>query len=81
MSDLVDRITDVLRRDGWTCEYHEPVNGPGECSQCDDAHRRTAERVAEALNLREERIHADDPLYEPGQRRWVSPWTAVEGKP
>jgi hypothetical protein len=49
MSVLIDRITDVLRRDGWTCEYHEPVSGPGECSQCDDAHRRTAQRVAELL--------------------------------
>lgn len=53
---LVDRITEVLQQDGWTCEYHEPVSGPGECSQCDDAHRRTAERVVAELNLTEEAL-------------------------
>ena len=31
------------------CEYHEPVNGLGECPQCDDSHRYTAAAVIREL--------------------------------
>ncbi|AID58873.1 hypothetical protein PBI_GAIA_54 [Mycobacterium phage Gaia] len=46
-----DGITEVLRREGWTCEYHEPVGHAGECSQCDGSHRRTADTIVETLGL------------------------------
>lgn len=43
-------IAEVVRDEGWTCEYHEPVRGPGECSQCDDSHECLADKAIEALN-------------------------------
>lgn len=49
MSDAQKLIADVLRRLGWTCEYHEPVSTLGECSQCDESHARTAAEIDKAL--------------------------------
>lgn len=48
-ADACQVIADILRKHGWTCEYHEPVSGPGECSQCDAAHARTAAEIDTAL--------------------------------
>ena len=49
MSSPRDVIGETIRSEGWTCEYHEPVNGPGECSQCDDSHERLGDRILAAL--------------------------------
>jgi hypothetical protein len=54
--NMIEQVTAVLRERGWTCEYHEPVTGPGECSQCDDAHRKTAASIIGALQLQESRL-------------------------
>ena len=58
MSDLPARIADILRADGWTCEYHEPASAPGECSQCDQSHLHTAQQIAAAAeqHYREEEL-------------------------
>lgn len=42
-------IAEVMRRRGWTCEYHEPVSDLGECSQCDDSHIHTGAEIVKAL--------------------------------
>lgn len=42
-------IAEVLRSEGWTCEYHEPVSERGECRQCDDSHDRLGDRAVAAL--------------------------------
>lgn len=47
----VEQIMAVLRTEGWTCEYHQPVSDAGECSQCDDSHRKTASAIIDALGL------------------------------
>lgn len=44
-----DAIAATIRAEGWTCEYHEPVSGPGECSQCDASHERLINLTIEAL--------------------------------
>lgn len=41
-------LAEALRRDGWTCEYHEPEDR-GVCGGCDEAHDRTAARQVDAL--------------------------------
>ena len=47
----VEAVMAVMRRDGWTwCDYHEPVDDPGECSDCDEAHAATASRAVAALD-------------------------------
>ncbi len=52
--NLRTRIMAVLRERGWTCEYHEPVDGPDECSQCDDSHGKTADAVIRELGMHQE---------------------------
>ena len=46
----VAAVAAVLRRDGWTCDYHEPVDDPGECPDCDEGHASTAGRIVAALD-------------------------------
>lgn len=46
----VEAVAAVLRRDGWTCDYHEPVDDPGECPDCDEGHASTAGRIVAALD-------------------------------
>lgn len=43
------RIAKIIRDHGWTCEYHEPVSGTGECSNCDESHVITAQHIAAEL--------------------------------
>ena len=43
-------VTAVMRHDGWTCDYHEPVDDPCECPDCDEAHTQTAKAVVAALD-------------------------------
>ena len=54
MNDL-EEVIEVLRDDGWTCEYHEPDS---ECRVCQRLHRNTAERIIAALSITED----EDPL-------------------
>jgi DNA-directed RNA polymerase sigma subunit (sigma70/sigma32) len=74
VSALTDRITEVLQRT-------EPIlrQKSQTCLDCrygkpGDHATHVAERVAEALNLTEERVV---PI---GLRRWVSPWTSAKEK-
>jgi hypothetical protein len=73
----------VLRDRGWTCEYHEPVSGPGECSQCDDAHQKTAIAIIDALHLTREAYTDGSEVFDPDEWperrpleyvRFVGPW-------
>ncbi len=61
----VEAVAAVLRRDGWTCDYHEPVDDPGECPDCDEGHASTAGRIVAALDAydRKHPIFADATHY------------------
>lgn len=73
-------LAEALRRDGWTCEYHEPEDR-GVCGGCDEAHDRTAARQVDALKAAGYEVvelptsseHNDN-----GDREWsaMSAWSA-----
>ena len=52
-------LAEALRRDGWTCEYHEPEDR-GVCGGCDEAHDRTAARQVDALKAAGWKLVRDD---------------------
>lgn len=69
MSDeSVKLIAEVLRRTGWTCEYHEPVSARGECTTCDASHDELAAEIDKALG------GLVPILNQPG--RWLTPYRA-----
>ncbi len=75
-----DVIAEVMRTHGWTCEYHEPVSGPGECGQCDNSHGLTSTGILMALKaagwelgLSQEMGHMTAPCG-----GWVGGWTPEE---
>lgn len=69
-------LAEALRRDGWTCEYHEPEDR-GVCGDCDEAHDRTAAKQIYALmaaGYALVKLPPDDPT---NVDRWGNPMFTV----
>ena len=62
-------LAEALRRDGWTCEYHEPEDR-GVCGGCDEAHDRTAAHQLDALKAAGYEL-VELPKATPPSYKWV----------